>query len=58
MIPDTSYDGPLIALWGPEAECGALRVSDDEACWHGYFRSPRESVFPDELAAARDRFAP
>ena len=45
------------AVWGPAAEFGALPVSDHETYWYGYFQHPAGAVFPDELAAARDRFA-
>jgi 2-polyprenyl-6-methoxyphenol hydroxylase-like FAD-dependent oxidoreductase len=57
VIPDTASDGRLTEAWGPGCEFGALRVSDSEIYWYGYFRSPEGAVFPDELAAARDRFA-
>ena len=57
VISDTVRDGRLVAVWGPGAEFGALRVSDTEIYWYGYFRNPEGSVFADELAAARDRFA-
>jgi 2-polyprenyl-6-methoxyphenol hydroxylase-like FAD-dependent oxidoreductase len=56
IIPDTDSDDRLIETWGPGAEFGALRVSPDEIYWYGYFRSPEGAVFPDELAAARERF--
>jgi 2-polyprenyl-6-methoxyphenol hydroxylase-like FAD-dependent oxidoreductase len=57
VIPDTSSDGSLIEVWGPAAEFGALRVSDREIYWFGYFRHSEGARFEDELAAARDRFA-
>lgn len=57
VIPDTGSDGRLIQVWGPGTEFGALRVSDSELYWYGYFRSPEGAVFPDELAAARAKFA-
>ncbi|HXC82081.1 MAG TPA: FAD-dependent oxidoreductase [Trebonia sp.] len=50
-------EGRLIQAWGPGTEFGALRVSDSELYWYGYFRSPANQVFPDELAAARAKFA-
>jgi 2-polyprenyl-6-methoxyphenol hydroxylase-like FAD-dependent oxidoreductase len=57
VIPDRSSDGRLIEVWGPGTEFGSLRVSETEIYWYGYFRNPEGGVFPDELAAARDRFA-
>jgi 2-polyprenyl-6-methoxyphenol hydroxylase-like FAD-dependent oxidoreductase len=57
VIPDTSAGRRFVAVWGPEAEFGALALSDHEIYWYGYFRHPAGATFPDELAAARDRFA-
>jgi 2-polyprenyl-6-methoxyphenol hydroxylase-like FAD-dependent oxidoreductase len=57
VIPDTGSDGRLIQVWGPGTEFGALRVSDSELYWYGYFRGPEGTVFDDELAAARAKFA-
>jgi 2-polyprenyl-6-methoxyphenol hydroxylase-like FAD-dependent oxidoreductase len=57
VIPDTGSDGRLIETWGPGTEFGALRVSDGELYWFGYFRHPEGARFDDELAAARDRFS-
>lgn len=57
VIPDTACDERLVEVWGPGTEFGAVRVSDSEIYWYGYFRSPAGTVFADELAAARDRFA-
>jgi 2-polyprenyl-6-methoxyphenol hydroxylase-like FAD-dependent oxidoreductase len=57
VVPDAATDGRLTEVWGPSAEFGTLRVSDTELYWYGYFRNPEGVVFPDELAAARDRFA-
>lgn len=57
VIPDTSTDGRLVEVWGPETEFGFMRVSDRELYWFGYFRHPEGASFGDELAAARDRFA-
>ena len=57
VIPDTSTDGRLVEVWGPETEFGFMRVSDSELYWFGYFRHPEGASFGDELAAARDRFA-
>jgi 2-polyprenyl-6-methoxyphenol hydroxylase-like FAD-dependent oxidoreductase len=56
VIPDTTSDRRFVAVWGPGAEFGALGVSDHEIYWYGYFRHSAGAVFPDELAAARDRF--
>jgi 2-polyprenyl-6-methoxyphenol hydroxylase-like FAD-dependent oxidoreductase len=57
VIPDAVSDGRLVEVWGPGTEFGALRVSDTEIYWYGYFRHPEGAVFPDELAAAHERFA-
>jgi 2-polyprenyl-6-methoxyphenol hydroxylase-like FAD-dependent oxidoreductase len=57
VIPDTSTDGRLVEVWGPETEFGFMRISDSELYWFGYFRHPEGASFDDELAAARDRFA-
>ena len=57
MFPDTVSDGRLIEAWGPGTEFGSLRVSDSELYWYGYFRNSEGTVYADELAAARDRFA-
>jgi len=57
VIPDTSTDGRLFEVWGPETEFGFLRISDGELYWFGYFRHRAGASFGDELAAARDRFA-
>jgi 2-polyprenyl-6-methoxyphenol hydroxylase-like FAD-dependent oxidoreductase len=58
VVPDTTAaDRRFVAAWGPEAEFGALGLSDHETYWYGYMRHPAGAVFPDELAAARDRFA-
>ncbi len=61
VVPDTATgtatDRRFVAAWGPEAEFGALGLSDHETYWYGYIRQLPGTVFPDELAAARDRFA-
>ena len=57
VIPDTDTDDRLVQAWGPGTEFGSLRVSPAEIYWYGYFRHPEGAVFPDELAAARERFA-
>lgn len=57
VIPDAVTDGRLTQALGPGTEFGALRVSDSETYWYGYFRNTEGVVFPDELAAARERFA-
>jgi 2-polyprenyl-6-methoxyphenol hydroxylase-like FAD-dependent oxidoreductase len=57
VIPDTDSDDRLVQAWGPGTEFGSLRVSPAEIYWYGYFRNPEGAVFPDELAAARERFA-
>jgi 2-polyprenyl-6-methoxyphenol hydroxylase-like FAD-dependent oxidoreductase len=57
VIPDTSSEDRLVQAWGPGTEFGSLRVSPAEIYWYGYFRNPEGAVFPDELDAARERFA-
>jgi 2-polyprenyl-6-methoxyphenol hydroxylase-like FAD-dependent oxidoreductase len=57
VIPDSGSEGRLIETWGPGTEFGALRVSEGEIYWFGYFRYPEGAHFDDELAAARDRFS-
>jgi 2-polyprenyl-6-methoxyphenol hydroxylase-like FAD-dependent oxidoreductase len=57
VIPDSDSDGDLISAWGPGTEFGALRVSDSEIYWYGYFRQPEDASFDDELAAARAHFS-
>jgi 2-polyprenyl-6-methoxyphenol hydroxylase-like FAD-dependent oxidoreductase len=57
VIPNTVFDGRLVEAWGPGTEFGVLRISDSELYWFGYFRHPEGTVFADELAAARERFA-
>jgi 2-polyprenyl-6-methoxyphenol hydroxylase-like FAD-dependent oxidoreductase len=57
VIPDTREKEGLIQAWGPGTEFGALRVSDSQLYWYGYFVHPAETAFPDELAAARAKFA-
>jgi 2-polyprenyl-6-methoxyphenol hydroxylase-like FAD-dependent oxidoreductase len=57
VIPEPAAADEFTAVWGPAAEFGALPLSDHETYWYGYFRHPAGAVFPDELAAARDRFA-
>jgi 2-polyprenyl-6-methoxyphenol hydroxylase-like FAD-dependent oxidoreductase len=57
IVPDTDSGDRLVEAWGPGTEFGSLRVSPAEIYWYGYFRNPEGTVFPDELAAARERFA-
>jgi 2-polyprenyl-6-methoxyphenol hydroxylase-like FAD-dependent oxidoreductase len=57
VIADTETEDRLVQAWGPGTEFGSLRVSPTEIYWYGYFRNPEGAVFPDELAAARERFA-
>jgi len=57
IIPDTDSEDRLVQAWGPGTEFGSLRVSPTEMYWYGYFRHPEGAVFPDELTAARERFA-
>ena len=57
VIEDADSEDRLVQAWGPGTEFGSLRVSPTEMYWYGYFRNPEGAVFPDELAAARERFA-
>jgi 2-polyprenyl-6-methoxyphenol hydroxylase-like FAD-dependent oxidoreductase len=58
VVSDTTIaDSRLVQALGPGAEFGALWISDSETYWYGYCRSPEGAVFPDEPAAARQRFA-
>ena len=57
VIEDPDSEDRLVQAWGPGTEFGSLRVSPTEIYWYGYFRHPEGAVFPDELAAARERFA-
>ena len=57
VIADTASDGRLVQVWGPGTEFGAVRVSDREIYWYGYFRHTEGVSFSDELAAARDHFS-
>jgi 2-polyprenyl-6-methoxyphenol hydroxylase-like FAD-dependent oxidoreductase len=57
VIPDADSEDRLVQAWGPGTEFGSLRVSPTEIYWYGYFRNPEGAVFPDEVAAARERFA-
>jgi 2-polyprenyl-6-methoxyphenol hydroxylase-like FAD-dependent oxidoreductase len=57
VIADTDSEDRLVQAWGPGTEFGSLRVSPTEVYWYGYFRHPEGTVFPDELGAARERFA-
>jgi 2-polyprenyl-6-methoxyphenol hydroxylase-like FAD-dependent oxidoreductase len=52
----TTADSRLVQALGPGTEFGAMRISDSETYWYGYFRSPEGAVFADEPAAARERF--
>ena len=57
VISDPVADGRLVEAWGPGTEFGALRITDSEVYWYGYFRNPEGAVFADELDAARYCFA-
>jgi 2-polyprenyl-6-methoxyphenol hydroxylase-like FAD-dependent oxidoreductase len=57
VIPGTALSDGFVEILGPEAEFGALRISDSEVYWYGYFRSPEGTRYQDEPAAARDRFS-
>lgn len=57
VIEDNDSEDRLVQAWGPGTEFGSLRVSPTEIYWYGYIRNPEGAIFPDELAAARERFA-
>jgi 2-polyprenyl-6-methoxyphenol hydroxylase-like FAD-dependent oxidoreductase len=58
VVSDTmTADSRLVQALGPGAEFGALPISDSQTYWYGYVRNPEGATFPDEPAAARDRFA-
>ncbi|MBE1532127.1 FAD-dependent monooxygenase [Actinomadura algeriensis] len=57
VVADTDFDGRLVQVWGPGAEFGAVRISEQEIYWYGYFRHGQGAVFEDEAAAAGRRFA-
>lgn len=57
VIPDTELDDRFAGVWGPGTEFGALRISDTEVYWYGYFRHPEGASFGDELSAARGHFS-
>ncbi|ACQ79353.1 monooxygenase FAD-binding [Beutenbergia cavernae DSM 12333] len=57
VVRDTASEGRLVEMWGAGAEFGAMRISESELYWYGYFRHPEGATFDDELTAARDRFA-
>ena len=54
---DTTPDEGFAPLWGPAAEFGAVRISDRQLYWYGYFRHPAGRPIADEHAAATARFA-
>lgn len=57
VVSDTrTADSRVVQALGPGTEFGALRISDSETYWYGYFRNPEGAVFPDEPAAAREHF--
>lgn len=57
ITPGAFGDTALRQYWGPNAEFGILRVADDRTYWYGYVAMPERTVYDDELAAARERFA-
>jgi 2-polyprenyl-6-methoxyphenol hydroxylase-like FAD-dependent oxidoreductase len=52
----TTADTRLVQALGPGTEFGAMPIGDSQTYWYGYFRNPEGAVFPDEPAAARERF--
>ena len=57
VVADTDSDGRLVQVWGPRAEFGTVRISEQEIYWYGYFQHAQGAVFEDEAAAAGRRFA-
>ncbi|GAA0599231.1 FAD-dependent monooxygenase [Kribbella sandramycini] len=58
VVPDAGGGADRFAMvWGRRAEYGELRISADEVYWYAYVALPAAHRFPDELQAARDRFA-
>ncbi|WP_211489623.1 FAD-dependent oxidoreductase [Georgenia thermotolerans] len=57
IAPGAFGDTALRQYWGPRAEFGILRVSDDETYWYGYVAMPQHTVLDDELTAAKAGFA-
>lgn len=56
VIPGTQT-AELLQFWGPHAEFGIMPIAADRTYWYGYVRMPQGHRLPDELAAARERFA-
>jgi len=54
---DSTTDEGFTPFWGPAAEFGAVRISDTELYWYGYFRHPERRPIADEAAAATALFA-
>jgi len=54
---DSTPDEGFAPLWGPAAEFGAVRISDAQLYWYGYFRHPEGRPLADERAAAVELFA-
>jgi 2-polyprenyl-6-methoxyphenol hydroxylase-like FAD-dependent oxidoreductase len=57
IIPRLPGETTLQQFWGPHAEFGVMPVSEEQTYWYGYIKLPEGTTFPDELAAARKRFA-
>lgn len=53
-LPDV--DDRFVIAWGPWTEFGALRTSESQVYWYGYFRHPADTPFDDESRAARAHF--
>jgi 2-polyprenyl-6-methoxyphenol hydroxylase-like FAD-dependent oxidoreductase len=54
---DSTTDAGSAPYWGPGTEFGAVRISDTQVYWYGYFRHPAGRPIADELAAAVKRFS-
>ena len=57
IAPRTHGETTLRQYWGPHAEFGILPVAEHETYWYGYAAMAEHTTVPDELAAARERFA-
>src|SRR5699024_5980614 len=57
IAPRTHGETTLRQYWGPHAEFGILPVAEHETYWYGYAAMAEHTTVPDELTAARERFA-
>src|SRR5699024_3063053 len=57
IAPRTRGENTLRQYWGAHAEFGLMPVAEHETYWYGYVAMPEHTTVPDELTAARERFA-